>query len=432
MLRAGRDVNGAVTDLYGRYGPVFAFGAGPLRFVWFVGPEANRFVLEEAAEHFTLGSAYGFLRTIGGDTALITSDEPEHRRRRRLVQPAFYRARLAQLDVLIEARLRELFRSWVGRTVDLYREVQGCVLELICEVLLGGAAVRTALTSDIARMMRFANLPFHLQLVKLPVPGSPWARFVAARSRADHALYAELGRRRAAVPDKNRPHEGAAGDDALSGDVPRGDVLDLLLAAQDEQGEGLSDREIRDQAVSLVSAGFDTTSAAFSWAIYELLRQPARLGDLRAGLESSAEPPLLGYTVKETLRLYPPAPAGLRRTARALEFGGYSVPSGQLSAFSIYATHRLASVYPDPLAFKPERWETFTPPPYSYLPFGNGARYCIGAGLATRILTLGLGTLFRDFRLSPAWSEPVHEAGNTLHPRGGLLVTVRAASARRR
>ena len=417
MLRAGRDVNEAVTDLYGRYGPVFAFGAGPLRFVWFVGPEANRFVLEEAVEHFTLGSAYGFLRTIGGDTALITSDEPEHRRRRRLVQPAFYRARLAQLDVLIEARLRELFRSWVGRTVDLYREVQGCVLELICEVLLGGAAVRTALTTDIARMMRFANLPFHLQLVKLPVPGSPWARFIAARSRADRALYAELGRRRAEVAD----------EDALDGDVLSGDVLDLLLAARDEQGAGLSDREIRDQAVSLVSAGFDTTSAAFSWAVYELLRQPALLKGLRVGLASVAEPPLLGYTIKETLRLYPPAPAGLRRTTKALEFGGYGVPAGQLSAFSIYATHRLASIYPDPLTFNPKRWETLSPPPYSYLPFGNGARYCIGAGLATRILMLGLGTLFRDFTLSPAWTEPICEAGNTLHPRGGLQVTVRAA-----
>ena len=417
MLRAGQDINGAVTELYGRYGPVFAFGAGPLRFVWFVGPEANRFVLETAAEHFALGPAYGFLRTIGGDTALITSDEPEHRRRRRMVQPAFYRARLAQLDVLIGARLRELFTSWVGRTVDLYREVQGRVLELICEVLLGPAAVRTALTRDIARMMVFANLPFHLQLIKLPVPGGPWARFVAARSRADRALYAELGRRRAGAL--------AAGDELL-GD----DVLGLLLAARDEQGQGLSDVEIRDQAISLVSAGFDTTSAAFSWAVYELLRQPVLLKGLREGLETAAEPPLLGYTVKETLRLYPPAPAGLRQTTKALEFGGYTLPAGQLSAFSIYAAHRLENLYPDPLTFNPRRWETLKPLPFSYLPFGNGARYCIGAGLATRILTLGLGILLRDFELTPAWTEPVREAGNTLHPKGGLRVTVRAASAR--
>lgn len=415
MLRAGRDVNGAVTELYGRYGPVFAFGFGPLKFIWLVGPEANHFVLEGATEHFALGPAYGFLRTIGGDTALITSDEPEHRRRRRLVQPAFHRARLAQLDTLLEARLRELFRSWAGRTVDLYSEVQGRVLELICEVLLGRAAVGTALTFDIAQMMRFANLPLHLQLVKVPFPRSPWARFVAARSRADRALYAELEQRRA-----------GAGDDMLGDDVLGDDVLGLLLAARDEHGQGLSDLEVRDQAISLVSAGFDTTSAAFAWAIYELLSRPELLTDLREALETAAEPPLLGYTVKETLRLYPPAPAGLRQTTKALEFGGYAIPAGHLTAFSIYATHRLGDIYPDPLTFRPERWEALNPPPYSYLPFGNGARYCIGAGLATRILTLGLGILLRDFDLTPAWTDPVREAGNTLHPKGGLHVTVRS------
>jgi cytochrome P450 len=123
MRLAGRDVNRAVTQLYDRYGPIFAFGAGPLRFIWLVGPEANRFVLEDAAAHFKLGPAYSFLKPIGGATALISSDEPEHLRRRRLVQPAFHRARLAQLDALLEGRLNELFQSWAGRTVDLYSEV---------------------------------------------------------------------------------------------------------------------------------------------------------------------------------------------------------------------------------------------------------------------------------------------------------------------
>jgi len=406
MRRAGQDINAAVTELHGRYGPVFAFGFGPLRFVWLVGPEANRFVLEDAAEHFALGPAYGFLRTIGGDTALITSDEPEHLRRRRLVQPAFHRTRLAQLDALLELRLEEFFGGWAGRTVDLYKEVQGRVLALICEVLLGEAAVHTPLVHDVARMMAFANLPFHFQLVKVPVPGGPWARFLAARRRADRALYAEMGRRRAA----------GLGDD----------VLGLLLAAQDERGEGLNDLEIRDQAISLVSAGFDTTSAAFAWAVFELLQNPALLAELRGDLHAAAEPPLLAYVIKETLRLYPPAPAGLRQATRDLEFGGYRIPGGHLTAFSIYAAHRLETIYPEPLAFKPERWRTFTPPPYSYLPFGNGSRYCIGAGLATRILTLGLGILVRDFDLTPAWTGPVHEAGNTLHPKGGLRVTVSA------
>ena len=408
MQQAGRDINQAVSELYEVYGPVFAFGVGPVRFIWFVGPEANKFVLEDAAEHFQLGPAYGFLRTIGGDTALITSDEPEHLRRRRLVQPAFHRSRLALMDTLLQTRLTELFDSWAGRSVDLYKEVQGRVLEVICEVLLGRAALTTPLTADIARMMRYANLPFQLQLVKLRVPGSPWAKFLAARSRADAALYREISRRRGS---------GDLGDD----------VLGLLLAARDETGHGLSDLEMRDQAISLVSAGFDTTSAALTWAVYELYRQPELLAELRTGLLAADEPPLLAQTIKETLRLYPPAPAGLRQTTRDLTFSGYHLPKGHRAAFSIYASHRLGSSYPEPLRFDPKRWENFTPPPYSYLPFGNGARYCIGAGLATRILTLGLGKLVRDYTLTPLWDEPVREAGNTLHPRGGLPVKVERA-----
>ncbi len=408
MRLAGRDINRAVTALYGVYGPVFAFGVGPVRFIWFVGPEANKFVLEDAATHFQLGPAYGFLRTIGGSAALITSDEPEHLRRRRLVQPAFHRSRLASLETLLETRLTELFGSWVGRTVDLYKEVQGRVLEVICEVLLGRAALTTPLTADINRMMRFANLPFQYQLVKLRVPGSPWARFLAARERADAALYREIRRRR---------ETGDFGDD----------VLGLLLETKDEDGQGLNELEMRDQAISLVSAGFDTTSAALTWAVLELHRQPELLAELRAELSTSDEPPLLAQVIKETLRLYPPAPAGLRRASRDLTFGGYHIPAGHPAAFSIYAAHRSAASYPEPLRFDPKRWETFTPPPYSYLPFGSGARYCIGSGLATRVLTLGLKHLLRDYTLTPLWAEPVAEAGNTLHPRGGLPVRVARA-----
>lgn len=405
MRLAGRDINRAVTELYEVYGPVFAFGWGPVRFIWFVGPEANKFVLEDAAAHFQLGPAYGFLRTIGGDTALITSDEPEHLRRRRLVQPAFHRSRLASLDELLAVRLTELFESWVGRSVDLYGEVQGRVLAVICEVLLGRAALETPLTEDVARMMRFANLPFQFQLVKLNVPGTPWARFLGARERADTEIYREIRRRR------------ETGDSG-------GDVLGLLLDTKDEDGQGLSELEMRDQAISLVSAGFDTTSAAFTWAVYELHRQPELLAELRGALLTHDEPPLLAQVVKETLRLYPPAPAGLRQASCDLAFGGYHIPKGHPAAFSIYASHRLESVYPEPLRFNPKRWETLTPPPYSYLPFGNGSRYCIGAGLATRLLTLGLKNLLRHYTLTPLWTEPVQEAGNTLHPRGGLPVSI--------
>lgn len=421
MRAAGRDINAAVWGLHERYGPAFAFGVGPLHFVWLVGPEAAHFVTQEAAAHLALGPAYRFLRPIGGDAALITSDEPEHLRRRRLVQPAFHRGRLEGAFEVVERRLGALFaelsRASAHGAVNLYTAVRPCVLETICEVLLGSATLsrNPELTGYVARMMAFANLPFAFQEFKIPLPGSPWARFVQARQQADGVLYREIRRRREDAPEG----QVQGGED--------GGVMSLLLAAEDEAGTGLSDAEVRDQALSLVSAGFETTSAALVWAVYALLRHPDMLARLREevmGLErleygALARLPYLERVVKETLRLYPPAPAALRVATRDLEFAGLHIPAGQRVALSVYATHRQSASYPEPLSFDPERW-LHAPPPNAYLPFGNGARYCIGAGLATGVIKFGLALLLRDYRLTPAWEGTLQEAGNTLHPKGGL------------
>ena len=413
MRLAGRDINLAVTTLHGRYGPAFAFGVGPLHFVWLVGPEAARFVTQEAAPHLGLGPAYRFLRPIVGDAALITSDEPEHLRRRRVVQPNFHKERLGEAFRVVEERLRALFVG-LSRTdgpVDLYAALRPCVLGTICEVFLGAETLRRnpELTGYVAQMMAFANLPFALQELKLPLPGTPWARFVRARQRSDRLLFDEIRRRRSSETE-------AAG------------VMSLLLAASDA-GAGLSDEEVRDQALSLVSAGFETTSAALTWAVYALLSHPEVLDRLRdevAGLETVDfvtlnRLPYLERVVKETLRLYPPAPAALRVASRDLTFQGLHIPKGQRVALSVYATHRQAASYPDPLRFDPDRWLEGAPA-NAYLPFGSGARYCIGAGLATGVVKFGLALLLRGFELSPAWTGPVQEAGNTLHPKGGLPI----------
>lgn len=418
MRLAGRDINLAVTTLHERYGPAFAFGVGPLHFVWLVGPEAARFVTQEAAPHLRLGPAYRFLRPIVGDAALITSDEPEHLRRRRVVQPNFHKERLGEAFGVVERRLQRLFAE-LSRTdgpVDLYAALRPCVLETICEVFLGAETLRRTpeLTGYVAQMMAFANLPFALQELKLPLPGTPWRRFVRARRRADRLLYGEIRRRRSS-------DEGAAG------------VMSLLLAAP---GAELSDDEVRDQALSLVSAGFETTSAALTWAVYALLSHPEVLETLReevldletVDFTALNRLPYLERVVKETLRLYPPAPAALRVASRDLTFMGLDIPKGQRVALSVYATHRQAASYPDPLRFDPDRWLAGGPA-NAYLPFGNGARYCIGAGLATGVVKFGLALLLRGYQVGSAWTEPVREAGNTLHPRGGLPVRLSAKPA---
>lgn len=419
MERAAAYPNAAVTTLYERYGPVFSFGFGPLRFIWLIGADANRFVLQDAAEHFTLRRAYHFLQPITGDYALITSDEPAHLRRRRLVQPAFHQKRLTGLVQVIDRRLGDLFASLpLGRPFDLYSAVRPSILRIICETLLGRETLQRTpeLVTHVGAMMHFANRPFLAQQLKLPLPGTPWQRFLRSRRSADKLLFAEIARRRRGEPTT--------------------DVIGMLLEAKDDAGEGLSDREVRDQAVSLVSAGFDTTSAALSWAVYALLAHPDVLGRLREEVDSlealtltSLALPYLDRVVKETLRLYPPAPAGLRQADRDLEYAGYRLKKGSLVAFSSHLTHRLTP-YRNPLQFNPERWnseseEVDKPPPFAYLPFGGGSRYCIGASLARMIIKVSLIRLLQRYDIQAAWTSPVEETGNTVHPKNGLWTRLR-------
>ncbi|MEM6429204.1 MAG: cytochrome P450 [Deinococcota bacterium] len=418
MERAATYINDAVWQLHQSYGKVFAFGMGPIHFVWLVGEDAMRFVLQDEPDAFAM--AHEFLLPIGGDTALIASEEPEHLQRRRLVQPAFHKTRLEGLYDLTQSYYqRELDRWQVGEVVNLYERIRPVVLSAICEMLLGRQLLNRHpnLVPDIGTMMTFANLPFLAQQFKVSVPFTPWQKFIAARQRVDKLLYAEI---------KSRQTNPQAPQ------VETSDVLGMLIDAQDDTGARLSDKEIRDQAVSLVSAGFDTTSAGLTWVVASLLEHPNIATALQAELASYPDMPsftellrlpLLENILKESLRLYPPAPAALRRVVRDTTFAGYPLKRGQRVALSIYATHRQADVFDTPLQFKPERWQNIKVSKFAYLPYGFGARYCIGAGLASLMIKTALVMLTQQLELAPAYSR-LEETGNTVHPKGGLPVRV--------
>ena len=415
MNLAATYTNAAVSSLAKTYGEVFVFGFGPIRFHWVCGPEALRFVLQEEADAFTLKRAYSFLGAIGGDTALITSDEPEHLVRRRLVQPAFHGKRIAGwLERISERNHTFLDRLGEGASLDIYAAIRPHMLVTISELLLGDTlSRRPKLLKNIAVMMDFANLPFLAQQFKLNVPPLPWWHFVRARAQVDRDLYAEIAQR------KNQP--------------PTEDILGMLQAVRDEEGNTLSDVELRDQAVSLVSAGFDTTSAGLAWTLYLLLENPQVLAQLREALIACSSPkdilslPLLEAVTKETLRLYPTAPAGLRETARDVVYKNHLIPKGSLLAYSIYVTHRQEASFEDALSFKPQRWlEGPKSDAFAYLPFGYGARYCIGAQLATTLIKLTLADLLKRFDLEHAWTAPIQETGNTVQPKGGLPVHLKS------
>ena len=414
MNLAAGDTRAAIDALRGRYGDAFVFGFGPIRFHWLVGADANRFVLHDVVDAFDNRAAYRFLEPIGGPTALIVSDGPEHLHRRRRVQPAFHRRHhQAWTELAIAA-----FGAWADEALErgtfaLQGALRPTVLRIVLDVLMGwGTSARhPRLEADLATMMAFANQPFLAQLFRLRLPGTPWSRFVAARARVDAALRAEIERRRArGVPDDAH------------------DVLSVLLRSDPEGLMPMA--ELRDQTVSLVSAGFDTTTAALTWTAW-LLHDDAlheRLASAAEGLDpvEAGALPEVDATWREALRLYPPAPAILRIAATTTAWGDLEVPAGALVALSTYHTHRDEPLWRSATEVRLERWLEPGGPwgaprdPFAYLPFGHGARYCIGAGLARTLAGAWLAVMLPRARWHAPHPERVRPVGTTLSPSGGL------------
>ena len=420
MNLAGGDVRAALDACRSRHGDAFVFGFGPIRYHWFLGLDGVRFVLHDHVDAFGNAGAYGFLEPIGGRTALIATDDPEHLRRRRAVQPAFH---LRQVDDWALAAAGRFETFVADRIADgagpLLPALRPVVLEIVLDVLLGPSARarHPRLAADVATMMAFANQPLLAQLIKVPVPPAPWATFVAARRRADAALRSDIRERRAGA------------------DLGTGGVLELLIALDDDPAAHLSEDELRDQALSLVAAGFDTTTAAIAWT--SLLLARSELGEPvaqeLAGLApgEAVRAPLAGALLQEALRLYPPAPAVLRRVRREVDWHGHGLPVGAGVGLSLWHLHRDPAIWREADRAVPERWLDRSGPwaaprdPLAFIPFGHGGRYCIGAGLA-RTLTLAYAwAALRAARWTPQNLDPRPE-GMTLVPAGGLPLSWRA------
>ena len=248
-------------------------------------------------------------------------------------------------------------------------------------------------------------------------PRSPWGRFIALRREADELLYEEIRARRA-------DPKGDEGEDIFS----------LLLAARDEDGEPLTDSELRDELMTLLVAGHETTATALAWALERLTRTPAVLDRLLAERREGLDE-YLGAVVKETLRLRPVVPAVVRRLQAPMTFGPWDLPAGVHIAPSIYLMHRRPDIYAEPLAFRPERFLGDDPPgTYEWIPFGGGVRRCLGASFAMFEMQVVLAAVLDSVRLRPAsprTSESVTRRAITFAPsRGGRIgVGARAASA---
>ena len=390
-----------------KYGDLPYFRLGSFHAYLVNHPDFVRDILVTNQANFTKSRALQRARILFGE-GLLTSEGKFHLRQRRLVQPAFHRDRLAGYAVVMSdcaVRVRDRWQS--GSTLEMSDEMMRLTLAVVGKTLFSADVeseapeIGQALTT-VLKMFRMLMMPFSEYLEKLPLPSI--RRFEKARDRLDQTIYGLIRDRR------------KSGEDT-------GDLLSMLLLAQDEEGDGagMTDTQVRDEALTLFLAGHETTANALTWTWYLLSQNPeceARLHEeidsvLQGRVPQMADMPQLRYTemvFAEAMRLYPPAWAIGRMSKEPFELGGVHIAAKSICILSPYVMQRDPRWFPDPERFDPERW---TPeardarPKFSYFPFGGGARVCIGERFAWMEGVLILATLAQKWKLRLADGQRV-------------------------
>jgi len=408
------------TRLAREYGDAAMYSVGPQKIVFLNHPDLVRELLVTQHRFFHKSRVLQRSKIILGE-GLLTSEDPLHLRQRRMAQPAFHRDRIARYgEVMVEraARTRERWRD--GQTLDIHHEMMRLTLEVVAKTLFDAEVdeeadeIGAALTSLIDLFPRLMN-PFAPLLQKLPIPST--LRFRRAIERLDRTIYGIIGERRASGQD-------------------RGDLLSMLLLAQDVEGDGgsMTDEQLRDEAMTLFLAGHETTANALAWTFYLLAQQPAVVEALEAHLRdvlgdrlpTVADYPRLQFAemvLAESMRLYPPAWAVSRLAMQDVTIGDWLVPRGAVAVVVQAVMHRDPRYWPDADRFDAMR---FTPeakasrPKFSYFPFGAGPRLCIGEGFAWMEGVLILATLAQQWRMELLSRDVKPQASITLRPKGGI------------
>jgi cytochrome P450 family 135 len=389
-----------------RYGATFAARLGPRTDVVFLSdPAAVRSVFHGKPEHMRMGDVNGLFRRVLGRSSMLVTDGEEHLRQRRMLLPPFRGEQVARHAGAMLAAAEEDVARWpVGEPFALQPRMQAMTLNVILEAVFGlrPGRRRDELRVLLARLLALnTTLATNLPQLRRELGGvSPWGRLMRCTKKVDAALYAEIARRR------DQPERSA-------------DVLSLLLEA------GMSDRELRDQLLTMLVAGHETTATALAWAFERILRHPDVLWRIRAGL-ALGDTTYLDAAIKETLRLRPVVPITARKLTVPFELDGRTYPPGTVLMPCIYLLHRNPDVYDDPEAFRPERFLGREPPAYAWIPFGGGARRCLGAGFALAEMRAVMQTVLSRVELRAASSEDERIARRafTLSPGRGARVVV--------
>jgi cytochrome P450 family 135 len=355
------------------------------------------------------------LKPVMGPRSVLLLEGEEHMRIRKLMLPPFHGERMRAYAGAIEAATDRELATWrMGEQISLHASMQAITLEVILSAVFG---VTEGERRDELRRRLLAILQagqsgraqvLGLALMKLGANG-PYRAFERRLTQADDILLAEIAGRRE--------------DPGLA---EREDILSMLVAARFEDGTAMTDSEIRDQLMTLLLAGHETTATSLAWTFDLLFRDPERFERLREEVAAGDED-YLGAVCNEALRVRPVIPAVGRRLAEPLRLGEHEVPAGKFVNACIYLVHTRGDVYPEPYAFRPERFLGSQPETYSWIPFGGGTRRCIGAAFAGLEMRTVLRRVVESARLEPATAgpEPVARRNITLSPKHGTPAVLR-------
>ena len=426
MAEYGADPVGAMRRWRDDHGDFVPIRFGPFRAHAAFGPKEIEEVLVDRAVDYRKSFGTRMLIPLLG-RGLLTAEGGEWLLHRRLASPAFHRARVEGYGRTMARYAQDSADGWVdSQSVDVHDDMTALTLRIVARTLFD-ADVTTRI-EQVARLgteiqdfyyLRFASLRFLIP-TWLPTPGN--RRLAAATRRLDDVVYGIVRDRRQ--------------------DEDRGDLLSMLLQARDENGLGMSERQVRDEVMTLLLAGHETTALTLTWAFLLLDRNPdARLrleAELAAVLGAESPSPdvvsALPYTqaiVNETLRLYPPAYVTGREAIRQTRVGGTAIPKGHIILISMYTTHRDARFFPEPDEFRPERWLDGLEkrlPRGAFIPFGMGSRMCIGAAFAMMEAVLLLATIARRWRFELVPAEIPTQPSITLRPATPTPAQVRSVA----
>lgn len=402
--------------------------------VYFSSPEALEAIFTAKPEQLSAGRANQILQVLIGKHGIVLLEGEAHQRQRQLLMPPFHGDRMRSYAQAIQSITEQVMQPWQAGTVFAVRPVmQSISLQVILQAVFGleGGLRYQQLQQTLTQMLDGFDTPLGAMFLFYPFlqkdwgAWSPWGRFLRYRQQIDQLIYAEIADRRD-CPDPDRT-----------------DILALLMAARDSEGQPMSDVELRDELITLLFAGHETTASALAWALYWIAYLPDVRNQLLAELDAlgpEADPmavarlPYLTAICQETLRLYPIAISAFPRVVKQpMTIAGYALEPGTVIMPSIYLAHHRAAVYPEPKQFRPERFLERQYSPYEYLPFGGGDRRCIGSAFALFEMKLVLFQLMSQLELTLVSSKPVRpiRRGLTISPSSHLRLQVTQIRAMR-